>query len=188
MDFVTHNAKRRLGALSALLCGAAVAVGSGASFTSATANPSNTFTTGTMSHSNSNDNAAILTATGLKPGDSTSGTVDIGNTGSGAGTFTLSKSNLTNSDAVNPLSAKLDVLVEDCGLFSGATPPSCTGATSKYSGKIGAMGTIALGSFATSAKHRYRFTVSFPDSGVPGAENAYQGDDMSIQYDWNGTS
>lgn len=188
MSILTRNAKRRLGALGALLCGVAVAVGSGASFTSATANPGNTFATGSMSHSNSNDNAAILTATGLKPGDSTNGTVDIGNTGSTSGTFTLSKSNVADSDAVNPLSAKLDVLVEDCGLFVGATPPSCAGATSKYTGKIGSMGTIALGSYAAGVKHRYKFTVSFPDSGTPGAENAYQGDDTSVQYDWNGTS
>jgi len=188
MSFLTHNVKRRLGALGALLCGVAVAVGSGASFTSATANPGNTFTTGALSHSNSNDNAAILTATGLKPGDSVNGTVDIGNTGSASGTFTLSKSNVTDSDALNPLSAKLDVLVEDCGLFSGVTPPSCAGATSKYSGKIGSMGAIALGSFAAGDKHRYRFTVSFADSGVPGGENSYQGDDTSVQYDWTGTS
>ena len=189
MSFVSRNAKRRLGALAALLVAAAVAVGSGANFTSASANPSNTFATGTLSHTNSKNNAAILTATAMKPGDpATVGTVDIQNSGSASGTFTLAKSAITNSDAANPLSTKLTVVVNDCGTFTGATPPSCASPTQLYSGTIGAMGTLPLGSFPAGTQHRYEFRVTFPDGGTGGADNAYQGDNMSVQYDWNATS
>ena len=185
---LSRNFKRRLAALAALLAATAVAVGSGANFTASSANPSNTFSTGTLSMLNSKDGAAILTASGMKPGDpATVGTVDIKNTGSITGTFSLSKSNISDSDSSNPLSQKLDVVISDCGLWSGGTPPSCTGATVKYSGKIASMGSITLGSFVANDNHRYQFSVSMPDGGA-GADNAYQGDTTSVEYDWNATS
>jgi hypothetical protein len=185
---LSRNPKRRLGALAALLTATAVAVGSGANFTASSANPSNTFSTGSLSILNSKEGAAILTASGMKPGDAaTVSTVDIKNTGTISGVFSLSKSNISDSDGSNPLSQKLDVVIADCGLWSGATPPSCASPTQKYSGKISAMGTIALGTFAANDHHRYQFSVSFPDGGA-GADNAYQGDNTSVQYDWNATS
>lgn len=184
---IRQNPKRRLAALAALLAAGAVAVGSGANFSSSSANPSNTFSSGTLSQSNSKSNAAVLTASGMKPGDpATTGTVDIHNDGSVGGTFTLSKSALTNSDATNPLSGKLDVVISDCGLWASGTAPSCTGASQKYSGKLGAMGTIALGSYGAGDKRRYHFSVSFPDGGS--GDDVYQGDSTSLQYDWNASS
>jgi spore coat-associated protein N len=91
--------KLTLGALATALAAVGLAVGSGAEFNSASANPSNTVSTGTLSHTNSKDNAAILTVSGLKPGGSGGGSVTITNTGSLPGTFTLSKSNLTKQQA-----------------------------------------------------------------------------------------
>src|ERR1700684_2966653 len=76
-------------AFGGLLIAAALAVGSGANFNSTSANPSNVFTAGTISHSNSKASAAILTASNMLPGGSTTGTVDIKNTGSATGVFTL---------------------------------------------------------------------------------------------------
>src|ERR1700734_2888742 len=77
-------------AFGALLVVAAVAVGSGANFNSTSANPSNVFTAGTISSSNSKASAAILTASNIVPGNTATGTVDIKNTGSASGTFPLS--------------------------------------------------------------------------------------------------
>ena len=48
--------------------------------------------------------------------------VDIQNTGSLSGTLSLSRSALNDSNGANPLSAKLDLVVNDCGDFSGGTP------------------------------------------------------------------
>lgn len=179
--------KLTLGALATVLAAVGLAVGSGAEFNSASANPSNTVSTGTLSHTNSKDNAAILTVSGLKPGGSGSGSVTITNTGSLPGTFTLSKSNLTNPDLGSGgerLSDQVDLLVKD-------------GSTTVYSGKLGAMGAIALdGDTATAgmqqfgasgsatATHTYDFTVSLPAA----TGNEYQGTSLSVQYDWTATS
>lgn len=176
-----------LAALATSLAAVGVAVGSGASFSSSSANPSNTFSSGTLSQTNSKSAAAVLTAAAMKPGDSVTGSVTIANTGTLAGTFSLSKSNLTNpilGSGGETLSAQLDVVIMD-------------GATTVYSGKIGAMGTIALdGDTATAgtqqfgasgsatATHTYGFTVTLPSA----TGNAYQGTSMSVQYDWTATS
>jgi len=174
--------RRVLGAACAVSVAGAVVVGSGANFTSVSANPGNSFTTGTLTHANSKANAAILTATGIKPGDTTTGTVDITNTGNLAATFTLKKLSVTSSDAANPLAGKLDLVVADCG-----TPEAgagvCTTPVTKYSGKIDAMGDTALGSFAAAGAKRYKFSVTFPN-GTPAADNPYQGDNTSVEYQW----
>jgi spore coat-associated protein N len=182
LDFVARHPMRVLGALSALIAAVAVAVGSSASFTASSANPSNTFAAGTLSILNSKEGLAVLTASGMKPGDpATTGTVDVQNTGSLSGAFSLSRSNIVDSDGANPLSAKLNLVVKDCGDFSSGTPTCDAGDPQKYSGTIAAMGSTALGTFVASEKHRYEFAVTF-DSG---AGNAYQGDNSSVQFDWD---
>ena len=79
----------------------------------------------------------------MKPGDpATKGTVDIKNTGSLAGVFTVGKTAQTNSDGANPMAAKLNVILTDCG-----TDLDCVAGTNtvKYTGTLAAMGTgIAL--------------------------------------------
>ena len=174
---------RVLGAACAVSVAGAVVVGSGANFTSVSANPGNSFTTGTLTQTNSKANAAILTATGIKPGDAAStGTVDITNTGNLAGTFTLRKLNVTNSDAVNPLAGKLDLVVADCGVPE-AGAGVCTTPVTKYTGKIDAMTDTALGSFAAGAARRYKFSLAFAN-GTPAVDNLYQGDTTSVEYQW----
>ena len=181
--------KMALGALlTVALAGAAVA-GSGADFTASSANPSNTFAAGTLSIDNSKQDAAILTASNLRPaGPSQTGTVDIKNTGSLSGAFTLTRGTPTDSDATNPLSAKLNLKVVDCGVWSGSNPPACGDGDDvvKYNnGTIAQMGTpghlvTALGTFAADEKHRYEFTVGLDGS----AGNEYQGDNSSVGFTW----
>ena len=92
-----------------------------------------------------------------------------------------------NSDTTNPLSAKLDLVVEDLG-----NPASPSAAVQKYSGKLGAMGVTALSTYAPNEAHRYRFTVSFPDGGTPSGpttgDNAYKGDNLTVDYNWESVS
>ena len=163
-----------------------MAVASGASFTSTSANTGNIVTAGTLQHGNSED-GAVLDVSGLKPGDSASGTVDITNTGDVAGVFTLSKANIVNSDPANPLSAKLDLARRGPRSPRGPGRPG-----RKYTGKLGAMGAIDLGTYAPGAAHRYRFTVSFPDGGIPSGpttgDNAYKGDNVKVDYNWESVS
>jgi hypothetical protein len=174
-------------AFGGLMVAAALAVGSGANFNSTSANPSNVFSAGTISHSNSKSNAAILTASNMVPGGSATGTVDIVNTGTATGTFTLSPSVPVDTPVSPGLSKKLLVTVTDLG--NPTCVSSCPASVQLYTGTMYAMpATIALGTFAPAADHRYQFTVNFPDSGTGGADNAYQGASTTVQYNWSSTS
>jgi hypothetical protein len=179
-----------LGALLTLLLAAGAVAGSGADFTASSANPANTFATGTLSMLNSNAGSAVLTASNLRPGNTATGTVDIENTGSLSGAFALSRGAVANNDASNPLTGKLNVTVDDCGAFVGATAPTCGDGddVTKYTGTVADMGTpghtvSSLGTFAGGEKHRYRFSVALDLS----ADNAYQGDNGSVVFDWSAT-
>jgi hypothetical protein len=173
-----------LGALLTLLLAAGAVVGSGADFTASSANPSNTFSAGTLTIGNSNEGTAFLSASNMRPGDApTLGVVDIKNTGSLSGDFTLSRGTVDDSDAGNPMSAKLDVIVTDCGTFTDTTPPPCDGGDPvKYTGTLAAMGTdIALGAYAAGEQHRYQFSVALNGS----ATDAYQGGSSTVQFDFD---
>lgn len=182
LNHLARHPRRALGALAALLAAVGIAVGSGASFTASSANPNNTFAAGTLSILNSKEGLAVLTASGLRPGDPASlGTVDVENSGSLDGAFTLDRSSIVDSDGANPMSAKLNLVVKDCGDFSSGTPTCDAGDPVMYSGTIAAMGSTALGTFSGGEKHRYEFAVTFDSS----AGNVYQGDSSSVQFDWN---
>ena len=145
LSLLASQPKLALGALLTLLLAAAAVVGSGADFTATSANPSNTFASGTLTIGNSKEGTAILTASNMRPGAAaTIGTVDIQNTGSLSGVFTLSRTAPVDSDSANPLSAKLNVTVVDCGAFAGSTAPTCGDGddVTKYSaGTLAQMGT-----------------------------------------------
>src|SRR5215204_6231064 len=182
LDFVARHPMRVLGALSALIAAVAVAVGSSASFTASSANPSNTFAAGTLSILNSKEGLAVLTASDMKPGDSATGTVDVQNSGSLSGAFALSRSSISDSDATFPMSTKLDLVVKDCGDFSSGTPTCDAGDPVKYSGTLNAMSSnVALGSYATNEKHKYQFAATFNSS----AGNVYQGDTSTATFTWD---
>ncbi|HMJ03762.1 MAG TPA: hypothetical protein VK506_12525 [Conexibacter sp.] len=172
--------RKILAALVVVLVAAGIAVGSGANFSSATANPSNTFSSGTLSQSNSKANQAILTASNLKPGGSSTGTVDIANTGTVSGAFTLTKSTPTDTPASPGLSAKLTLVITDQGDPNCRT--NCPAPSTVYSGTVAGMGAISLGTFAAEQKKRYQFVVTFPDSETQGGDNAYQGASTSVDY------
>lgn len=169
-----------VGALFALALVAMMAVASGASFTSTSANAGNVVTAGILSHGNSNS-GAILNVSALAPGNDDNGTVTITNTGDVDGVFSLSKSNVLNDDTTNPLGSKLDVVITDL-----------TTSQQVYSGKLGAMGVRPAGTITPGASHTYDFTVSFPDGGVPSGPNAgdnvYKGDSVTLDYNWESVS
>jgi spore coat-associated protein N len=183
----TASPRKVLIAMGCLLAAVALAIGSGANFNSTSANASNVFTAGTISHSNSKANAAILTISNLVPGNSGVGTVDIKNTGSATGTFTLAHTSPVDTPVSPGLSKKLILTIMDDGDPTCVT--GCPAAVQVYTGTIFAMpATIALGTFPAAATHRYQFTVNFPDGGTGGADNAYQSASTNVEYDWSSTS
>lgn len=170
--------------LAVLVLALAVVMGSGAFFTSTSANPSNVFTAGILHHTNSKAGAAILTADKMVPGHTYTGTVDIKNDGNVDGKFSLSTSNLSDTPGANggKLSSVLQVTVVD----------QTNGNQQVYSGPINAVSAANFGTIAAGATHTFQFTVTFPDGGQPGSattgDNAYQGSSMSIEFDWTAVS
>jgi hypothetical protein len=177
LSALAAHPRRTVAALAVVLAAVGITVGSGANFTASAANPTNTFTAGTLSIGSSSS-SALFNATNLKPGDNVSGTVDIQNTGSLPGTFTLSTSHITDAAG---LLGQLDLKIEDCGLWNGTTQPACGGSNILYNAKASAVGTVNLNSFAASAKHRYKFDVTLPSS----IANSFQGTSATVQFDWN---
>lgn len=177
--------RKIMAALFAVMAATALAVGSGANFSSTSANPSNVLAAGTMSQSNSKDGAAVLTANNLKPGDSTSGTVDIKNTGDVNGAFTLLQSNVVDLPALPAFSQLLTLKVEDLG--DPACVSSCPAAQTVYTGDVYDMASLPLGTFAPGVTHRYRFTATFPN-GTSAHDNPYAGAETTVDYSFESTS
>jgi hypothetical protein len=179
------NPRRLIVALVLVAVAVAVAVFATATFTSSSANAGNVVATGDLAVGNSKS-GAILTASGLVPGDSSTGTVTISNTGSSSGSFSLTTSNLQDTPGAGgqPLSGHLDLVIQD--ITVPATP------TQIYSGKLNAVGTIQLGRWNAGESHTYKFTTTFPNGGTPpsptGGDNAYKNASTSIQFDWNAVS
>ena len=171
--------RRTLGALAVVLAAVGITVGSGANFTASAANPGNAFTTGTLVIANS-PSTALLSITGMKPGDSNSSTVDITNTGSLAGDFALKTANPTGYTA---LLSQLQLTVVDCGAWTSSAPDCVTGTTQKYSGSVSGLSNASLGNYAGGIKHRYKFTATLPTS----TDDTYQGKTAGIDFAWSAT-
>ncbi|MFZ1997225.1 MAG: hypothetical protein WAU75_24125, partial [Solirubrobacteraceae bacterium] len=138
--------RRLLVALGALLISSAVAIGSGANFNSSSANPRSLITAGTVTVTDSLAGVSILNLTAMAPGSTRAANVDITNGGDVPAAFTLGQANLANVPASPALSAKLTLQVQDLGAPTCA--PACPAAVTVYSGTLGAMGTLTLGTFA----------------------------------------
>jgi hypothetical protein len=188
-QFVKHP-KRTIAALATGLAAIGVATGSGADFSSQAANPGNTFTAGSLTIDDSRPGAAIFSPANMRPGaPPETGTVDIANTGTIAGTFSLSRDRLQSTDTAtpnpSPFAAKVNLTVVDCGAFSGDSAPACgdAGDATVYDGgTLEAMDAARpLGTFGPGEKHRYRFAAQLDGS----AGNEYQGDSASARFVWD---
>lgn len=134
---------------------------------------------GTLSVSNSNAGAAILSAHDMKPGDATEGRVTIANTGTVPGDFTLATTGLIDvpGSGGGMLSAALQATVRD--VTDPSTPQTV------YSGPLGAMPARPLGGFAAGEQRSYSFSVSLPTA-APGL-NSVQGAGVTVGYSWTAT-
>jgi len=174
--------RKLVGALFVLMLAAMMAVASGASFTSTSANVGNIVTAGTLEHSNVTGNLdhTILKVNDLMPGKSEFGTVTLKNTGDGDGVLTVDKSNLVNSNPALPFSSKLMLKIED------VTDP--LNVVDVYDGRLGTMGQQAMGTVAPNAERTFKFTVEIPDGGTPAnatsGDNRYKNASTEVDYNW----
>ena len=116
--------------------------------------------------------AAILSASGMAPGDVRTGYIDVANIGDTAGAFALAAVGLTPT----PLARELDLDVQD--VTAGRTP------TVIYAGKLASLPSVALGDMHQGETHRYRFSVSLP----PDAGDTYQGASSAVTFLWSATA
>jgi hypothetical protein len=180
-----RHPKRTLSGLAAVLLAVGVAIGSGADFSASSNNNGNSVTAGTLSITNGTT-GSILSVTGLKPGGSSTSTVDIQNGGNISAAFSLYRSAITDTPSSPALSGKLTLAVGDCGLWtsSNTVAPSCASPTPAYSGSLSSLNTsgspLSLGTFAGGDKHRYQFTVTLDNS----ADNTYQGGNSTVDLTW----
>jgi hypothetical protein len=165
---VLANKKVLVPLATAALAGA-LAIGSGADFSSSTGNTASNVTAGTLTQSNSKANQSILNLTNMKPGDSVYGQVTITNTGSLGSVFSV-----TETDTSSFSSGVLTEKIED--VTNAATP------TTVYSGAFGGAGTKQLGTWAAGDAHTYRVTVTL----LQGATNTEQGKTASATFAWIG--
>jgi len=155
--------------LATVVAAGAIAVGSGASFSSTTGNTISAVTAGTLSHTNSKDGKAIFTIPNMKPGDTVNGTLALTNTGSLPADFSLTEVSSTNGFAGSDLT--LDIV-------------DTTLNTTVYSGTFGGLTDNvknALGTWAPNTTHNFRFTVKLSQD----APNGDQGKTAGAVYSWD---
>lgn len=103
--------------LATLLAASAVAIGSGATWTSES-EASVSVTSGMLDLSSTHE-GATLTLTDIKPGDSMTGTVEITNTGNVDALLVLDSSNLSNTTFSDFLTITVESDAETTPLYSG---------------------------------------------------------------------
>jgi hypothetical protein len=144
---------------------------SGASFVTASSNPSNVFIAGNLGHVNNRNGQVLITASGMQPGDSQDGTMTLTGTGDLSGDYTLSVTNLV--DNLAPLSGTLLLTVED--LQTGDV----------YEDLVSTFDPVDLGTISPGEADSYTVTLSYPDGPTNGA---VQGASMSLTLQITGVS
>jgi spore coat-associated protein N len=155
--------------LATLVAAGAVAVGSGATFTSTSANTISSVTSGTLTQSNSKASAAIFSLTNIKPGDTVNGGLTITNTGSLPATFSLTEVASTNGFAGSNLSLTITNTTTNKVIYTGTFGGLADGVKND------------LGLVAPGVANNYTFNVKL-DSATP---NTDQGKTASATFQWD---
>lgn len=138
-------------------------------------------TSGDFRVTNSRDGLAIFQATGLAPGGSATGTVQLSNTGSRAGDLSLQQLKVADQPGANGGLLSSRVVLDVTDVTGGGSIPV-------FAGQIGALGNRTLGSIAPGEVRAYRFTASLPDGGDPPSattgDNAFAGSGLTVRYAW----
>lgn len=126
---------------------------------------------------NSHGGDALVGMQGMLPGDSTSGTVKIGNASKVRARFYLGLSKLVESPGTGGgrLSYRLVLTVKR---LSARQRPRLV-----YTGPLREMPMLKLGVFRPRESHIYSFAVFFPEGGAS-VDDDYQQASTSLQFDW----
>ena len=116
---------------------------------------------------------SVIHAEGLRPGQSVSGTVALANVGERPGRLSLLRTRLADVPGRfgGPLSRALVLRVEQLG-------------GGNWTGPLTGPDTLDLGTMAPGEGRTYRLTLTFPDTGQHGSDNAFQGSSVTIDWAW----
>jgi spore coat-associated protein N len=155
--------------LATLVAAGAIAVGSGATFTSTSANTISSVTSGSLTQSNSKANAAIFNLTNIKPGDVFTGDLTIKNTGSLPAKFSLTETTSTNTFSANSLTLVVTNTTTGQVVYTGT-----------FGGLTDGVKT-PLGNVAAGVANDYTFSVKLD----PATPTTDQGKTASAAFQWD---
>ena len=166
----------RLLSLAAILAVAALCAGAGAARPERPAQAVLMQATGDLRLSNSQEGQAIFQASGLAPGRSVTGTVQLTNSGTLPGDLALQQ--LDVSDNPGPGGGRLSnvVSLQITDVTGGSSIPV-------FAGQLGGLGSRQLGAIGPGETRTFRFTASLPDM-----DNAFAGSGLTVRYAWNATA
>ena len=141
--------------------------------------------TGDLSIWNSLDGQAVFQFSGLAPGHSVSGTVQLKNTGGLPGDLGLAQLDVQDQPGVNGGRLSDAVRLDITDVTSGNSIPI-------FTNRIGALASQQLGAIGPGEARTFHFKASLPDTGAPptptGGDNAYVGSGITMRYAWTATS
>jgi len=116
---------------------------------------------------------AIITASGLRPGQSVGGNVALANVGDTRGRLSLLRTRMVDTPGRfgGRLSDALLLRVEELGGGS-------------WTGPLNGPDTLDLGVMEPGEGRSYRITLTLPDTGPGGTNNAVQGSSVTIDWAW----
>jgi spore coat-associated protein N len=155
--------------LATLAAAGAIAVGSGATFTSHTENTISSVTSGSLKHTNSKDNAAIFNLTNLKPGDVVNGALTLTNTGSLPAKFSLTEGTSANAFSGSNLTLRITNTTDNTVVYDGTFGGLVDGAKNE------------LGTVQPGIAKSYNFRVALDQN----ADNTQQSKTASATYLWD---
>lgn len=167
---MADSKRKALVPLTVALAAGALAVGSGATWTSQSSNTVSV-TGGSLVHVNDQD-GLTLTLTDIKPGDSMVGTISVTNTGNIDSTLDFTSGAPTSGFAPGMLTLLVEVDPDGPGAAPYAT---------LYTGDIASTNVSETGTaFNVSDERHYRFTVALDATST----NVDQGKSASLQFDF----
>ena len=141
--------------------------------------------TGDFQVTNSQDGQAIFQATGLAPGRSVTGTVQLANAGSLPGDLGLQQLDVQDQPGANGGRLSDVISLDITDVTGGNSVPM-------FNGQLGGLGSRPLGSIGPNESRTFKFTASLPDGGPPpspsGGDNAYAGSGLTVRYAWTATT
>jgi spore coat-associated protein N len=175
----------RLLSLAAIGAVVAVCAGSGLARPAQPAQAVLTDATGEFRLANSRDGQAIFQASGLAPGRSVTGTVDLVNTGGLPGDLSLQQLDVQDQPGAGGGRLSNAVTLDIKDVTGGSSIPI-------FAGQLGGLGSRQLGAIGPSETRTFRFTASLPDNGLPPGpttgDNAYAGSGLTVRYAWTATA